>query len=95
MMVIESVMSFPSGYATRSTILSWFVYFVFVHKMPVKTKIILVIFCIQYPILMSFTRVYLNVHYLSDVVAWIALGTAWMIILSKFYIIDEAKIQTV
>lgn len=90
MMVIESDLSFPSGHATIATIIAWFVYLVFVRDMYGVSKRVLTIFCLSYPLLMSFTRVYLNVHYLSDVIAGIALGTCWMIILSKFYIVREA-----
>lgn len=90
MMVIESDMSFPSGHATIATILAWFVYLVFVKDMKSSSKSFLTLLCIIYPLLMSFTRVYLNVHYLSDVIAGMALGTAWMIFLSKFYLDREA-----
>lgn len=90
MMVMEPDMSFPSGHATIATVLAWFVYLVFVKDMKSSWKKVLTVLCLFYPVLMSFTRVYLNVHYLSDVLAGMALGTCWMIFLSKYYLIREA-----
>lgn len=95
MMVAESALSFPSGHATIATVLAWFFFFAFGYRKTSRSKVIILSLCFFYPVLMAFTRVYLNVHYLSDVIAGIALGTGWMIFLSKFYILDEAKVQTV
>ncbi len=92
MMIAEVAKSFPSGHATISTVLAWFAFYAFVPRTSGNFKSLLILICIVYPLLMSFTRVYLNVHYLSDVVAGIALGTCWMIFLSKFYINNEAQI---
>jgi len=96
MMVVEEAMSFPSGHATIATVLAWFVYLALDSRTQLQgtKKYIIVTLCILYPILMSFTRVYLNVHYLSDVIAGMALGTFWMIFLSKFYIKYETQIPT-
>jgi len=90
MMVVEQDLSFPSGHASIATVLAWFVYMVFSSKVHPPWKLPFLLICIIYPLLMSFTRVYLNVHYLSDVIAGMALGTAWMIFLSKFYLASEA-----
>lgn len=95
MMVIETAKSFPSGHATIATVLAWFAYFAFSSRMKEPYRLPFVLLCLVYPILMSFTRVYLNVHYLSDVIAGMALGTCWMIFLSKFYIhTNETQIPT-
>jgi undecaprenyl-diphosphatase len=67
--------SFPSGHATLSTVLSFSLYFILKDKLNKK---ILLLLCIIYPILISFSRVYLNVHYLSDVIAGIGLGLFWV-----------------
>lgn len=89
MLVFEPAKSFPSGHATIATVLGWYVYLVFYRKLGSVQQKGLFILCCLYPLLMSYTRVYLNVHYLSDVIAGIALGSLWMIFLSKFYITDE------
>lgn len=90
MMVQEEALSFPSGHATIATVLGLFVYLAFSSGLSNRRKMIFLSVCLIYPMLMSFTRVYLNVHYLSDVVAGMALGTAWMIFLSKYYLNREA-----
>ena len=90
MMVQEEAMSFPSGHATIATVLAWFCFLVFSQSLSAGWKRVLLTACIVYPLLMSFTRVYLNVHYLSDVIAGIALGSGWMIFLAKFYLNREA-----
>lgn len=94
MMIFEPAKSFPSGHATIATVLAWFVYFAFASRVPTAFKPVLFSLCIAYALLMSFTRVYLNVHYLSDVIAGMALGTCWMIFLSKFYLKNETQVPT-
>jgi len=64
--------SFPSGHATISTALAFSLYLIFRDK--VKSENLLLILVVIYPIMISFTRVYLNVHYVSDVLAGIGLG---------------------
>lgn len=87
--------SFPSGHATIAAILAWFVYLVFAPRLSSANRTILMILCSSYALGISMTRVYLNVHYLSDVIAGMALATAWMVFLSKYYLQYEAKISTV
>jgi len=52
--------------------LAFSLYLIFKDK--VKSENLLLILAIIYPIMISFTRVYLNVHYVSDVLAGIGLG---------------------
>ncbi len=83
--------SFPSGHATISTTLALSLYLIFKNKTSYKN--LLLLFTIAYPIIISFTRVYLNVHYLSDVLCGIVLGS---VCVSLVYITlkekNEAKI---
>jgi len=64
--------SFPSGHATISTVLAFSLYLIFKDK--VKSETFLLFLAIIYPLVISFSRVYLNVHYLSDVLGGIGLG---------------------
>jgi len=66
--------SFPSGHATLSTVFAMSLYLIF--RDTTRYKKTLLTLAIVYPLLISFTRVYLNVHNLSDVIAGIALGMA-------------------
>jgi undecaprenyl-diphosphatase len=71
--------SFPSGHATMSMTLSLIIYFIFINKIPSETgRRVLLVFCVVWPILISFTRLYLNVHWFSDVLGGMALGIFWV-----------------
>jgi undecaprenyl-diphosphatase len=73
--------SFPSGHAAGATLFYGFlaVYMVWRMKGP-SARALAVIACALMVALVSFSRVYLGVHYLSDVLAAIALGTAWLVL---------------
>jgi undecaprenyl-diphosphatase len=72
--------SFPSGHAMQSTIA--FIMLVFVasavspwwrkHQRPLFAVAVLLV------LLISFSRVYLGVHYPSDVIGGVVAGTAWL-----------------
>jgi undecaprenyl-diphosphatase len=67
--------SFPSGHATIATIFSALI--IFAYKNHIKNIFLRSIFVLVLSILalaVSFSRVYLSVHYLSDVVVGILLG---------------------
>lgn len=71
--VSESGFAFPSGHATISVVFfGLLIYLAFREKSKMKTNISLIsAFMI---VLICFTRLYLNVHWLTDVVGGIALG---------------------
>ena len=71
--------SFPSGHATMSTVLAFSLYLILKDKLNTN---ILLILCIIYPIVISFSRVYLNVHYFNDIIAGIGLGLFWVSLLA-------------
>ena len=74
--------SFPSGHATLSTTLALSLYLIFKGKLKYKKTFLSI--CIFFPLLISFTRIYLCVHYLSDIIAGIGLGLIWV---SSIYLI--------
>jgi undecaprenyl-diphosphatase len=87
--------SFPSGHATLSTTLAFSLYLILRNR--IKYKKFLLISCVIFPLLISFSRIYLSVHYLSDIIAGMALGLIWvsMIYFILFYnkgINNETKI---
>lgn len=75
--------SFPSGHSTMAMAIALGVYFVFVDKIRFK-KVALSV-AISWAILVGFSRIYLNVHWFSDVLAGLSLGVVCAI-LSKLYV---------
>jgi undecaprenyl-diphosphatase len=77
--------SFPSGHSTLSMTTALLLYFIFVRKCTsslVKNSLLAV--CIIWPIFIAFTRIYLNVHWLSDVMAGLVLGIFWVTFMRLF-----------
>lgn len=74
-LVLESSSSFPSGHAFISLILAGFVIYYLVSKIKSRTKrIILDILMVLLVLLIGFSRIYLHVHWFSDVIAGFLLG---------------------
>ncbi len=71
--------SFPSGHAIRAII--FFSFLIYCFKDEIKNKALQALFIagnIIMFILIGFSRIYLNVHWLSDVLAGFALGLFWL-----------------
>lgn len=77
--------SFPSGHSTLTMTTALLVYFIFVKRLSSSlAKNVLLAVCIVWPMFIAFTRVYLNVHWLSDVIAGLALGIFWVTFMRLF-----------
>jgi undecaprenyl-diphosphatase len=84
-LINEQGFSFPSGHSTMSMAMALSIYFIFINKIPsYKGRVALLLFAMFWPILIAFTRVYLNVHWLSDVVAGLTLGIFWVTVVLIF-----------
>jgi undecaprenyl-diphosphatase len=74
--------SFPSGHTTMSTI--FFSLLLYSFKDDIKNPILKKLFifgCIALFVLIGFSRIYLNVHWFSDVMAGFSLGLFWLTLL--------------
>ena len=73
--------SFPSGHATSGFIFYGLLsYLIWRTSIPKWLKIFSAIVLISFSLLIGFSRVYLRMHYPSDVVAGFCVGFAWLIL---------------
>lgn len=85
-LVQETNYSFPSGHTMAITALYlFFIFFLWKSPLTKSIKIILTIVSLVIIIAVSFSRIYLGVHYLSDVLGGLFCSTAIVLILLHFY----------
>jgi membrane-associated phospholipid phosphatase len=72
--------SFPSGHAAGATLFyGFFAVYVVSHVKELSLRAICVGISMLMVALVAFSRMYLGVHYLSDVLAAISISTAWLV----------------
>jgi len=71
--------SFPSGHALMSVSFYGLLIFIIWHEMKSRWKYFIIAILVALIGLISFSRIYLRVHYISDVFAGLAIGTLWLI----------------
>lgn len=77
--IVEDSYSFPSGHGTLSMALyGYLIYLLWLTKWSRAIKICFAILLAVLIILVGFSRLYLGVHYLTDVLAGLALGAVWI-----------------
>ena len=85
MLVKEFGYSFPSGHAMVSmAFYGLFIYILNHSDIKKWLRYILTIFILLLIILIGISRIYLNVHYFSDVIAGFAVSVIYLIIFTKF-----------
>jgi undecaprenyl-diphosphatase len=77
--------SFPSGHAAGSSAIYGVLAFLVARRLQILGRILCVLALVVLVCVVAFSRLYLEVHYLSDVLAGIALGTAWFAALLFMY----------
>ncbi|MFH0779694.1 MAG: bifunctional DedA family/phosphatase PAP2 family protein [Parcubacteria group bacterium] len=79
LLIQESGFSLPSGHAALALV--FFAFLIFAFKDEIKNKFLKCVFvaaCLLAALLIGFSRVYLNVHWASDVIAGFSLGLFWI-----------------
>lgn len=72
-------LSFPSGHALMSiTFYGLLIYIVFKTFRNAKAKWTLIVFLLLLILIIGFTRIYLRVHYTTDVIAGYCMGFLWL-----------------
>ncbi|KGX94022.1 hypothetical protein N781_02305 [Pontibacillus halophilus JSM 076056 = DSM 19796] len=73
--------SFPSGHSTGSIVFYGFIlYYVLLHHLRKGWKVLIVSLLIAAIVFIGLSRVYLGVHYFTDVMAGFAFGLSWLLI---------------
>ena len=80
-LVTETGYSFPSGHSITSMVFyGYLIYLIYKYIDTKKIKILLIIILSLLIVTIGFTRIYLGVHYTSDVIGGFLLGVAYLII---------------
>jgi undecaprenyl-diphosphatase len=82
--------SFPSGHATSGFIFYGLLsYLLWKTKLAASFKYVVIVLLILFSLLIGFSRIYLRLHYPSDVVAGFCCGFAWLLV--TVYLFEHLK----
>ena len=93
--VPENSFSFPSGHAASAmALVGLLAYFCFLEVKHRRAKLLLFLMGLLYVLLIGISRIYLGVHFLTDVVAGFLLGLLWVVLavgILEYLAIDRVK----
>ncbi|MFC6268656.1 phosphatase PAP2 family protein [Frigoriflavimonas asaccharolytica] len=82
----EDGFSFPSGHATFSFVFYGAIaYLIWLTQLPKFLKLTLITLIVSLSIAIGISRIYLRVHYPSDVLAGFCLGYSWLLMMIYIY----------
>nr|WP_283248457.1 phosphatase PAP2 family protein [Bacillus sp. FJAT-49711] len=89
----ESGFSFPSGHAMGSIVVYGFLFYLFIYmlKMGQKHRYIWLTITILFIILISISRIYIGVHYPTDIIAGLCAGYAYLFSIIRLYQLSAKK----
>jgi membrane-associated phospholipid phosphatase len=90
---VEPTYSFPSGHSTLTVAFYGFLFYAFILRASgIKGKIPWSIGTMIFLLSMGFSRIYLGVHYFSDVLAGYSLGLLWLLL--SIAVIEHIRYST-
>ena len=93
-LIKETGFSFPSGHAMVSTAFYGYLFYLIYHSsLPKKVRVLALFGFALLTFLIGISRIYLGVHFASDVLAGFALGLAYLILFITFFYEKESKDQ--
>lgn len=78
----ESNFSFPSGHAMAITCLYGLLIY-YLYKSEIRYRKLLIVICVLIIVLVSLSRIYLGVHYFSDIIGGILLSSSLVLYISN------------
>lgn len=73
--------SFPSWHSTMAVLFYWLLFYIIKDKIENrKIKMLIATTFVIFAILIIFSRIYLSVHWFTDIIWWIILWTIWLLI---------------
>lgn len=91
MLIKEITPSFPSGHAMTNTCLYLFLAYHYSRKVDPSKKVLAYTLAIVFALIMGFSRIYMGVHYLTDVLAGFLAGYFFYSLI--VYILEKKKIE--
>ena len=92
-LIIENGFSFPSGHSMVSfAFYGFIIYYIYCSRLSKTWKVIIISTLILLILLIGFSRIYLGVHYASDVIGGFVLALVYLIIFIKYIYKKEKKI---
>jgi undecaprenyl-diphosphatase len=86
-----SALSFPSGHSTVNLVLYGFLAFLIGRELHPPWRLPVAFGAVVLVLLITFSRIYLGAHWLSDVIGGLTFGTAWLTALGLSYLSKRSE----
>ncbi|MDV2883873.1 phosphatase PAP2 family protein [Alkalihalophilus pseudofirmus] len=85
-LIVESGYSYPSAHTMAAVSLyGMIIYLLWKHTSTVKARIILITFGVSMILMIAFSRIYLGVHYASDIIGGVLISSFWLLTLLTIF----------